>query len=222
MSRARQEVLRRIGVALDGSREDGVIPRNYRRVGTQAPAVVVELLVSRLRDYGAAVHLVGPTAVDDAGSSVVNEIVADAIADALGTEQPVATAVGFPRQWLRPDIGAVIDDDQSPSAGLDQFAAAVTTCALAIAETGTLILDGGPGQGRRALSLIPDHHVCVVVADMVVETVPEALVRLEATRPTTWVSGPSATSDIELSRVEGVHGPRHLDVVIVTPSDRPG
>jgi len=216
MSGARQEILRRIGVALDGSRQDGVIPRNYRRVGTQSPAAIVELLVSRLRDYGAIVHVVEPIAVDDGGSSVVNETVADAIADALGTEEPVATAAGFPRQWLRSDIDAVIDDDKSAPAGLDQFAAAVTTCALAIADSGTLILDGGPGQGRRALSLIPDHHVCVVVADIVVETVPEALGRLEATRPTTWVSGPSATSDIELSRVEGVHGPRRLDVVIVT------
>ncbi len=105
------------------------------------------------------------------------------------------------------------DDGLSPEA-LDATDGVITTAALAIAETGTIVLDGGPGQGRRALSLVPDYHLCILHASQIVGIVPQALERLEPGRPCTWISGPSATSDIELDRVQGVHGPRTLEVIL--------
>jgi L-lactate dehydrogenase complex protein LldG len=126
-------------------------------------------------------------------------------------------APGFPAGWL-PDWSPQLltDEPALTVAQLDRVDSVLSTAALGIAETGTLVLDGGPGQGRRALTLVPDHHLCVLRTDQVVGDLPEALERLTATKPLTFVSGPSATSDIELDRVEGVHGPRTLDVVLVT------
>ncbi|MBO2451860.1 LUD domain-containing protein [Actinomadura barringtoniae] len=172
--------------------EDVAIPRRYERSRTGPD--IIELLVDRLVDYKAVVHR----------DVAVAEVVPGG---------RIGAPPGVPDSWL-PGDGAVRDTGLS-ALELDGLDAVVTGCAVAIAETGTIVLDGSPDQGRRALTLVPDHHVCVVRADQIVRTVPEALERLDPTRPLTWISGPSATSDIELNRVEGVHGPRTLQVVIL-------
>ncbi|MDX6200166.1 MAG: L-lactate dehydrogenase complex protein LldG [Actinomycetota bacterium] len=193
----REDVLARIRSALPG--DPG--PSFTRRYRVADGAIAdVELFVDRLRDYRAVVHEVS-------------------LADLAAMLQQVATGRvvvpdGVPTGWLA-GIDVVRDVPLMSAAELDRLDAVLTTCALAIAETGTIVLDGGPGQGRRALTLVPDHHVVVVRADQVVATVPQAITGLDPRRPQTWVSGPSATSDIELQRVEGVHGPRRLDVVLV-------
>jgi L-lactate dehydrogenase complex protein LldG len=132
--------------------------------------------------------------------------------------QRVLVPPGLPAGWC-PD--GVPDEPGFTPHDLDGFAAVVTAAAAACAQTGTIALDGSPDQGRRAITLVPDVHVCVVAAEQVVETVPELVARLDPTRPTTFISGPSATSDIELERVEGVHGPRTLIVVLVTAGPAP-
>ncbi len=123
---------------------------------------------------------------------------------------------GFPEGWL-PDGFAYRRDEELAAAELDACSGVVTTCTLGIAETGTIVLQSVPGQGRRALSLVPDYHLCVVQAELVLATVPEAMAALRATAslPTTFISGPSATADIEMTRIKGVHGPRFLDAILV-------
>ncbi|MDN0201280.1 LUD domain-containing protein [Streptomyces sp. S.PNR 29] len=209
---ARTEVLRRIRHALrdipESERdEDAVVSRDYSLGGPLSPGSpeAVDLLAARLADYGASVRLVS-------GSDV-----AATIARSAGSGGSVVVPEGFPPAWRSalPPERVLTDVPRLSVAELDRVSAVVTTVALAIATTGTLVLDGGPGQGRRALTLVPDVHVCVVRAAQVVASVPEALARLEPARPLTFVSGPSATSDIELDRVEGVHGPRRLDAFIV-------
>nr|WP_234343392.1 lactate utilization protein C [Streptomyces sp. NRRL F-5123] len=170
----------------------------------------VDLLAENLTDYRATVHRT------DAAS--LPATVARLLAER--GSRSVVLPERAPRAWVSGAAGVEVLDDGTPlpAARLDEVDSVVTGCAVAVAETGTIVLDAGPDQGRRLLTLIPDHHVCVVrVPEQVVDSVPQALPRLDPARPLTWISGPSATSDIELSRVEGVHGPRTLDVVLVTP-----
>ncbi len=199
VSAARDEILGRIRAALDDAPAAEPIPRDYRR----STGAGVELLVERLLDYKAEVRRVATGAM------------AAAVEEECRGKRIVIPA-GLPADW-RPS-GAV-EDEGFTARELDAFDGAVTGCTLAIAETGTLVLSAGPAEGRRALTLVPDLHICVVREEQIVDTVPAAFDRLDATRPLTFVSGPSATSDIELNRVEGVHGPRRLHVLIVQASD---
>lgn len=179
------------------------------------PPDPVALLVDRLLDYRAAVHR-----CTSAG-------LAECLAAVLDDAPRVAVPADLPQSWLAGYPGTVVRD--SPTEPLTVAAldvpglAAVTGCAVAIGQTGTVLLDAGPAQGPRRLTLVPDRHVCVVRAEQVADSVGQALARLtDPTRPITLISGPSATSDIELNRVEGVHGPRRLDVVLVEAAQPAG
>jgi L-lactate dehydrogenase complex protein LldG len=207
MSDARTEILARVRDARPAASTP--IIRSYRRGGTLPARERIRLFCERASDYRAEVQLISRSEVGRAAA---------AAGRARGAVR-LAIPSGLPASW-RPDELELIDDDELTPAELDGLDGVLTGCTVAIAETGTIALTGGPREGRRALTLIPDFHICVVEAHQVVELVPEALEILgelvaRERRPLTLVSGPSATSDIELSRVEGVHGPRTL-VVLVT------
>jgi L-lactate dehydrogenase complex protein LldG len=211
---ARDEILARIraanGPAVPGAEVDAAyaaIPRGYRRAHHDpAASDIVALFAERAADYRAVVE------------RVPSPDLPAAIARAI--TRPASTLLvpdGLPEGWLAelPDsVTFVRDDPPLPPRELDAIDGVVTGCAVAIAETGTIILDHGPAQGRRALTLVPDFHLVVVGADQIAPDIADAIARLDPARPHTLISGPSATSDIELIRVEGVHGPRNLHVLI--------
>jgi L-lactate dehydrogenase complex protein LldG len=211
---ARADILRRIHAAL-GDAAPADVPRTYRTSDERPHDEIVTLFAERVAEYRATVHRVGEADVGATLQGIAEEEGARRIgipADLAAEWRPAGSGDGAVGVELVEDDGLSVDQ-------LDGLDGALTGCAVAIAETGTFVLDGGVGQGRRALSLVPDLHVCVVREDQVVGLVPEAVGKLEdavrAGRPLTFVSGPSATSDIELDRVEGVHGPRVLHVVVV-------
>ena len=202
---ARAEVLARIRTALStGASVPAGIPRGYLTGTAKATPALIELLTERLRDYGTSVRRCPADGVAQAVREALAERGARRVVlpPGLTLDGPAPGGVEF-----------LADDGLSPEA-LDATDGVITTAAVAIAETGTIVLDGGPGQGRRALSLVPDYHLCILHASQIVGIVPQALQRLEPGRPCTWISGPSATSDIELDRVQGVHGPRTLEVIL--------
>ncbi|WP_055523887.1 LutC/YkgG family protein [Streptomyces graminilatus] len=215
---SRELILDRVRRALaDVPREDtpyeGAVDRDYAREhGNRSVEETVELLAENLADYRALVHRCTGAELPALLAGLLS---------AHGSAS-VVVPPGLPSGWLEgTDIARVEDSAKSTPYDLDGVSSVVTACAVAVAETGTIVLDGGPDQGRRRITLVPDHHICVVrVPDQVVSSVPQALELLDPARPLTWISGPSATSDIELDRVEGVHGPRTLEVVLVSGDDR--
>ncbi|MFG2888619.1 lactate utilization protein C [Streptomyces sp. NPDC048248] len=209
---SRERVLGRVRRALGPERgpqdHTSAVERRYlREHGTRTPEQTVALLAENLAEYRAVVHR-----TDSRG---LPALLARLLAER--GSRTVVVPPGLPSGWLPEDGPTRVHDAASLApAQLDGADSVVTGCAVAIAETGTLVLDGGPDQGRRRITLVPDHHVCVVRAPgQVVASLPLAMELLDPRRPLTWISGPSATSDIELDRVEGVHGPRTLEVVLV-------
>jgi L-lactate dehydrogenase complex protein LldG len=205
---SREEMLTRIRVATADITGLPEVPRRYAPAGRgpgSADEALIGLFEERASDYQATVRR---CEADEVGQ---------VIADAVGAREArrIGVPSGFPAEWSALLPGAVPDDPPLDVAALDGLDGVVTTVAVAIAETGTIVLDTGPGQGSRAFTLVPDYHLAVVRTGQIVAAVPDAVAALDPARPLTWISGPSATSDIELRRVEGVHGPRTLDIVIV-------
>jgi L-lactate dehydrogenase complex protein LldG len=207
---ARAEILARIGAALGPAPAVADVPRAYHHAGSgPAPGdpAVVARFCERAAEYRATVRRVDAGGLEDA--------VVEACRERGATR--LAVPPGAPRRL--PGLELLIDDPPISPRGLDQVDGVLTGCEVAIAETGTIVLDGGERSGRRALTLVPDFHVCLVEADRIHASVPDAIAALAPAaaegRPLTFVSGPSATSDIELERVEGVHGPRTLVILVL-------
>lgn len=207
---ARDEVLARVRTALRDRPEPPAVVRDYRTADDtdgRRPDALVDLLAERLVDYRANVRRCSLDGIAAAVATALRE---------RGVRR-VVVPDGLATEWLGAAAGVdvVSDDPILTPADLDGLDGTITSCAVAIAETGTIVLDAGAGQGRRALTLVPDYHLVIVPSERIVPSVPAALARLDATRPLTWISGPSATSDIELQRIEGVHGPRTLEAILV-------
>ncbi|MGU3435054.1 LutC/YkgG family protein [Actinomycetes bacterium M1A6_2h] len=195
---AKDEILGRIRSATAGGVVGAEVPRDYDRA-LSVGLGDVDRFAETVDDYRAQVFRVTESEIGATVARLMNGGRAVIPADLPSSwVDGVSTVV---------DLGLSVDE-------LDGVDAVITGCRLGIAATGTIVLDAGFAQGRRSLTLVPDHHICIVRAEQVVDTVPQAFAALDATRPLTFISGPSATSDIELQRVEGVHGPRRLDVVI--------
>jgi len=204
---SREEILTRI--RRSGPRAEAS-PRRAAMASTRSREEIIHQFVEFATEYKAHVIRIP----EDRIAVAVHELLADHQA------RHVILPADLPSSWWSPAADGLtfVSDDNFDHRALDGFDAVLTGCAFAVAETGTFVLDAGPHQGRRALTLIPDHHICVVRVDQILDSVAEAVVALrpsiERGQPLTWISGPSATSDIELSRVEGVHGPRILDIIV--------
>ncbi len=215
-SSAREEMLHRIHTALrdvpaEEQPQDVMVMRDYRRSDAAAPQdEVVERFVERVAEYKVTVRRIEEDSLPQAIATVCT----------ARSVRRLVIPKDLPEHWLPAGVERLQDDSTLTYQQLDTSDGVLTGCALGIAQTGTIVLDGGAHQGRRIITLLPDYHLCVVSEDQIVNLVPEAIARLgdavlRHRRPITFISGPSATSDIELNRVEGVHGPRTLDVLVV-------
>jgi L-lactate dehydrogenase complex protein LldG len=186
--------------------EYAAIPRTYTQSSTQSRSALLELFTDRLLEYDAGVYHRTASAIPDAIAEILTS----------RNKQGLAIPAGLPSEWL-PKSFTFTEADLFDVYQIDKTQGILTACTVAIAETGSIVLQNAEAQGPRILSLVPDYHLCVVFAYQVVATVPEAFTRLEATStlPTTFISGPSATADIEMTRIKGVHGPRFFDVILV-------
>lgn len=215
MSQSRETILGRIRTSLKDvpaseKPEDVKVERSYLTFDPSPRADLIHQFIERVREYRAKVKT---TTADDLPRAIAESCAAQGI-------QKLVIPADLPEGWAPADLTLV----REPGLTIDQLEhsdGVLTACALGIAQTGTVVLDSGPGQGRRAITLLPDFHLCVIHEDQVVGLVPEAITKLQTAaatpdRPITFISGPSATSDIELNRVEGVHGPRTLEVIVVT------
>ncbi|WP_049155106.1 LutC/YkgG family protein [Corynebacterium aurimucosum] len=208
MTTAKEEILNRISAAQKqaGLPDHVEIPREYQKEGTLNADELREMLVDRLEDYKADVHVTDESGLNSALVDILKERGCSNVVYAPGMD--AGLLAGFE--------GTITPDDNAKDPReLDAVDAVVTESHVTSAQTGTIVLESNETCGRRALTLVPDRHVCIVRKDQIVYGVPEMVSRMNPERPATWISGPSATSDIELSRVEGVHGPRDLIVVIV-------
>lgn len=208
MTTAKEEILNRISAAQKqaGLPEHVNIPREYQKEGTLNEDELREMLVDRLEDYKADVHVTDESGLNSTLVDILTERGCSNVVYAPGMD--AGLLAGF-------DGTTTPDDNAKDPRELDAVDAVVTESHVTSAQTGTIVLESNETCGRRALTLVPDRHVCIVRKDQIVYGVPEMVSRMNPERPATWISGPSATSDIELSRVEGVHGPRDLIVVIV-------
>jgi L-lactate dehydrogenase complex protein LldG len=209
----RDIILQRVQKALQQvPREQTPIARTYRGTDERDRRAIIAEFIEKVREYKAEVKEIAEADLPEAIAAACRE---------RGINN-LLIAPGLPQEWLPGDITLLHDDPPLPYNALDTSEGVLTGCRLGIAQTGTIVLDGGPGQGRRALSLVPDYHLCLIREEQIVGLVPEAIRVLQESRehPITFISGPSATSDIELNRVEGVHGPRTLQVFVIPSADR--
>lgn len=210
MTTAKEEILKRIRTAQKqaGLSDHVEAPREYDTEGTLNADELRDMLVERLEDYKAEVHVTTEAELAETISQIFTNKECSKVTYAQGMDAALIDAITSNATFTP-------DDPTSDPRELDTVDAVLTESHVTSAQTGTIVLEAGPLCGRRALTLVPDRHVCIVRKDQIVYGVPEMVSRINPDFPATWISGPSATSDIELSRVEGVHGPRDLIVVIV-------
>jgi L-lactate dehydrogenase complex protein LldG len=201
---SRDRILQRIRRANAQSAAQPPIPRDYDRISGRTPAETLAHFEERLRDYDARLF----TANRGDIAIVIAEILIAA------NRHRIAIPTGLPTEWRDDSIEWTPDDNLSVDA-LNSVDGVMTAATVCVAASGSIALQHGPAEGRRSLTLLPDYHLCIVEASQVVETLPEAFARLDPFRPVTFISGPSATADIEMTRIKGVHGPRFLDVLLI-------